>query len=148
MILTFSDRHPVRRLVVMGKDTPDNMTLLFGPNWEAEVSEIHEEARMRVLHVPLPGSPHSIADKDLDKGTPLYSPRPASVAEKARMEEIHNAQVKILTEFPANANPSDTEIEEFFEEVLPISQSEGVEKVLNLELAVKGINLDEEASPS
>ncbi|KAK5732154.1 hypothetical protein LTR17_010731 [Elasticomyces elasticus] len=45
---------PLRRLVVMGKDTPENIELLFGPNWQRDVQESHDECRMEVLLEPAP----------------------------------------------------------------------------------------------
>ena len=48
--------NPLRRLVVAGKDTVDNMRLLFGPNWYRDVGRAHEDIRTEVLLNPPKGS--------------------------------------------------------------------------------------------
>ena len=70
-------------MVVTGKDTADNMQLIFGPNWQRDEGEAFEEARLDVLLSPPRGSPSyaMTARQGFDIGAPAWSPRPASEAE-------------------------------------------------------------------
>lgn len=50
-------RAPMRRLVVTGKDTPDNIVKFFGRNGKEQVEALQNEARFNVLLSPPQGSP-------------------------------------------------------------------------------------------
>ncbi|KAK4217575.1 hypothetical protein QBC37DRAFT_277104 [Rhypophila decipiens] len=79
-------KYPMRRLVVTGKDTPDNLRLLFGVE---EIPAIHAETRKEVLMAAMvtEGSPMAIMTGIYDKGCPRWSPRPASGEEKIEVEK-------------------------------------------------------------
>lgn len=76
----------MRRLVVTGKDTPENMRLIFGQNWEASGKTMYQLVRMEVLVQPGPDSPDCELYSRWDKTAPYWSPRPASDEEKRQME--------------------------------------------------------------
>jgi hypothetical protein len=83
---------PIRRLIVTGKDTPQNMTLLLGPNWKNTILKTYEEARLEVLINPPPGSPSYVINFFHDKTTPWFSPRPATAAENERLQNVLEMQ--------------------------------------------------------
>ncbi|KAL7797455.1 hypothetical protein V8C37DRAFT_369531 [Trichoderma ceciliae] len=76
--------YPIRRLVITGKDTPENFRLLFGTD---QLGRSHKEQRRNVLLMSLQhnGSPAAKMQGFFDKGCPEFAPRPASDAE---MEEL------------------------------------------------------------
>ncbi|KAK3658053.1 hypothetical protein LTR56_000739 [Elasticomyces elasticus] len=78
---------PMRRLIVTGKDVPNNFRLFFGPV-SSRLSVPHFEYRMQVLLDPPPGSFIHTQMKPLDKGSPYWSPRSASSAEQSDLDEI------------------------------------------------------------
>lgn len=70
----------MRRLVVTGKDTPENFRILFGTD---QLGRLHIEQRREVLLTFLQqdGSPAAKANAFYDEGCPKFTPRPASAAE-------------------------------------------------------------------
>ncbi|KAK5719412.1 hypothetical protein LTR15_007935 [Elasticomyces elasticus] len=78
---------PIRRLVVTGKDIPENFRLFFGPV-SSRLSVPHFEYRMQVLLDPPPGSWVYTHVTPLDEGSPYWSPRPASASEQIDIDEI------------------------------------------------------------
>jgi len=48
---------PIRRLVIAGQDTAENMNICFGRTWEADVKETWEKCRIGLLYSPPAGSP-------------------------------------------------------------------------------------------
>ncbi|RJE23429.1 hypothetical protein PHISCL_04237 [Aspergillus sclerotialis] len=79
--------HPIRRLVVTGNDTDENLELFFGPNWKQLAGPVHKDARMEVLLQPSPGETGYELYSRWDKGTPTWSPRPATNDELVQMEK-------------------------------------------------------------
>ncbi|KAL8688050.1 MAG: hypothetical protein Q9218_005939 [Villophora microphyllina] len=75
--------YPMRRLVIAGEDTPENMKALFGPKWKDDTASIHQECRHMVLASPAPaGSPMQAMGGYLDEGCKGWDPRPATEEEK------------------------------------------------------------------
>ncbi|KAK4889814.1 hypothetical protein LTR27_011432 [Elasticomyces elasticus] len=97
---------PLRRLVVMGKDTPENMELLFGPGWQQDVQGCHDECRMEVLLNPPHGSPSYAMSASLDNGGPGWSPRPAAQAEQRRVDEVRQMQELVRARVGAGKSPT------------------------------------------
>ncbi|KAK8039797.1 hypothetical protein PG993_008208 [Apiospora rasikravindrae] len=84
-------RLPLRRLVVTGQDTPENLTLFFGKGKEAEdVIDCQHSYRLEVLFGSTPGSMRHeiIMQCELDLLCPHWSPRPASATEDWEVQEI------------------------------------------------------------
>ncbi|KAL8804725.1 MAG: hypothetical protein Q9182_002417 [Xanthomendoza sp. 2 TL-2023] len=90
--------YPIRRLVVTGEDTPENLTLLLGPLWEYHVGQCRHKARLEVLVCPPPGSPLSVSFKDHDRGSPPWTPRPANAKEAAEVAKVRDIQSKIVAQ--------------------------------------------------
>ncbi|KAI0836738.1 hypothetical protein F5Y06DRAFT_273248 [Hypoxylon sp. FL0890] len=79
---------PMRRLVVTGKDTPENLTLFFGQ--DKSVSDVHRDMRLEILLRPPPGSPSDVRARmmKLDQNCPPWTPREASEAEAKEVEKV------------------------------------------------------------
>ncbi|KAJ9314769.1 hypothetical protein DTO271D3_5015 [Paecilomyces variotii] len=90
---------PLRRLVITGEDTPENLELLFGPNWKESSSQVHERIRLEVfLRPPRESITYGIY-ASMDAGTPAFSPRAANDAERRKVRTIRDIQ------FIARNNP-------------------------------------------
>ena len=87
----------MRRLVVKGKDTADNIKLLFGPNEPDFVNRIHKNLRVEVLLDPPRGSPvyftNLSEDKDIKSFT--WKPRKPSAAELDHIGKVKAVQTSI-----------------------------------------------------
>jgi len=81
-------KYPVRRLVVTGKDTPENFLLLFGVDC---IPDIHAETRREVLlsSTVQEGSPSAMMNGFFDEGCPAFSPRPATEAELEDIQKMN-----------------------------------------------------------
>ncbi|KAL8684037.1 MAG: hypothetical protein Q9186_000067 [Xanthomendoza sp. 1 TL-2023] len=90
--------YPIRRLVITGEDTPENLTLLLGPLWESHLGQGRHKARIEVLICPPPGSPLSVSYKEHDRGSPAWTPRPANAEEVAKLAKVRDMQSKVLTQ--------------------------------------------------
>jgi hypothetical protein len=90
--------YPIRRLVITGKDTPENITILLGPNDKDSISRIHKDIRLEVLLRPPKGSPMYAltAMQKLDENCPAWSPRQASATEEEDVRKIKDMQERIL----------------------------------------------------
>lgn len=95
---------PLRRLVVTGKDTPENLALFFGSessdsdSGSGSIRELHEDCRFEVLLEPPPGSPKYKMAQHMrwDVGCPQpWTPRAASADEERQVAEIRAAQEDI-----------------------------------------------------
>ncbi|KAI0484357.1 hypothetical protein GGR56DRAFT_668936 [Xylariaceae sp. FL0804] len=64
---------PMRRLVVTGNDTPENLRLFFG---DGNVDDIHEQCRI----------------SHYDRGCPTWAPRPASAKERESLQGVRDMQ--------------------------------------------------------
>jgi hypothetical protein len=76
---------PIRRLVLTGKDTPENLELLLGPIWKSQ-EKYWGEARIEILLDPPHGSPAWALGKGLDDGTPAPTPRTANSEESTKIQ--------------------------------------------------------------
>ncbi|KAI0179564.1 hypothetical protein GGR52DRAFT_536660 [Hypoxylon sp. FL1284] len=83
---------PSRRLVITGKDTPENLTLFFGQ--DKFIQEVHEKMRTEILLRPPPGSPMYVfsTSSKADENCPSWTPRGPSAVETKRIEEIRVMQ--------------------------------------------------------
>ncbi|KAK3903551.1 hypothetical protein C8A05DRAFT_43218 [Staphylotrichum tortipilum] len=97
---------PLRRLVVTGQDTSENMQLLFGPQWERHIKEDHETARIECLLNPPPGSPSHVMNAWMDDGSLIPSPRPATEAEQQRVKKVKEMQALIQRRIGVGKSPS------------------------------------------
>ena len=90
-------RYPIRRLVVTGKDTPENMAILLGNNDPSLVEDIRKMMRIEVLLNPPPGSPMYVVAKvnGYDRNSPIWTPREPSAEEKERLGKIRDMQERI-----------------------------------------------------
>ncbi len=68
---------------MIGEDTPDNFAILFGPNWENGIADLHKSTRIEVLMSPPPGPPAHMMGGFMDEGCPVWRPRGPSVEEEA-----------------------------------------------------------------
>ena len=85
---------PIRRLVITGKDTPENITKFVGRNDQDQIEKTHQDVRMEILLRPPPGSPNWAMAKNLkvDENRPAWTPRPASTEEEAELKKIRDMQ--------------------------------------------------------
>jgi hypothetical protein len=77
---------------VTGEDTPDNFVILFGPDWEKGITDIHKHARIEVLLSPPPGSPAHTQGVFMDEGCPVWRPRGPSVEEEEQLRKVADMQ--------------------------------------------------------
>lgn len=87
-------RAPIRRLVVTGKDSPENIAKFLGRGGREEIERTHREIRIEVLLRPPPGSPMYVVatSLNLDENCPAWTPRAASAAEQAEVRKIRDMQ--------------------------------------------------------
>jgi hypothetical protein len=91
-------RYICRRLVVTGKDTPDNLSLLFGTNPQdnADLIYVCYGFCVQLLVSPPPGSEHyeQVVRGKMDDGCPPWSPRlpytPSETCEAAKMFDLQS----------------------------------------------------------
>ncbi|KAJ0342079.1 hypothetical protein COL922a_001468 [Colletotrichum nupharicola] len=102
---------PVRRLILAGKDTPENMELFYGPHWRAGMGKEHHDSRMEILLNPPRGSPSYAMNKWLDEGAPARSPRPATEDEKTKIQQIKEIQEKVRQRVGAGKQPSGSDMQ-------------------------------------
>lgn len=122
---------PLRRLVLTGQDTPEKMRLLFGPQYESTLKDSHEKARMECLLDPPPGSPSRVMSSTLDDPSLARSPRPATEAEKRKIEEVRELQTLIRQRVGAGKSPSSADMQA----ILTTSGPNWVEKLPTYTLA-------------
>jgi len=85
--------YPLRRLVVSGKDIPENMAILFGPTWENDMKRDWKRSRMEVLCAgPRSGSYIGL----MDDGYTGWTPRPPT-AEEAALMKRPNDVLRVLS---------------------------------------------------
>ncbi len=86
----------IRRLVLTGNDTPDNLLKFFGlyPTDEGEIKEYHYEALLEVLLKPPMGSYYyaMATSHRMDEGCPTQTPREAEEEEEEDLEMIRELQ--------------------------------------------------------
>ncbi|KAI0381176.1 hypothetical protein F5Y04DRAFT_289074 [Hypomontagnella monticulosa] len=89
---------PMRRLVVAGEDTPENLSLFFGQS--NSIQGLHKDVRLEILLQPPPGSTmYALAvTRKLDEGCPPWKvPRGPSAAELLEVLEITDLQKEICS---------------------------------------------------
>jgi hypothetical protein len=104
---------PLYRLILTGQDTPEKMRLLFGPQYERTLKEHHGKARIECLLDPPPGSPSHVlrASMGMDDPSLVQALRPATEAEKKRVEEVREMQALIRLRVGAGKSPSLTDMQ-------------------------------------
>jgi hypothetical protein len=107
------------------------MRLLFGPQYENTVKESHEEARLTCLLDPPPGSPSHVLNSTLDDPSLGRSPRPATEAEKQKVQEIREIQALIRQRVGVGKSPSSADMQA----ILPTFGGNWVEKLPTYTLA-------------
>ncbi|KAF4635192.1 hypothetical protein G7Y89_g2901 [Cudoniella acicularis] len=96
---------PMRRLIIAGKDTPENLQLLLGPKWKEEQS-IYEEYRLEVLLQPPRGSPSYALTASYDDGVPTPSLQPATAEESEKIQAVRDMQARISRHLGSRKDPS------------------------------------------
>ena len=102
---------PLDRLILTGQDTPEKMRLLFGPQYESTLKESHGSARIEHLLDPPPGSPCKVFNAYMDDPSLVRSPRPATEAEKQKVEEFKEIQALIRRRVRAGTSPSSADMQ-------------------------------------
>ncbi|KAF8864274.1 hypothetical protein BDZ45DRAFT_797380 [Acephala macrosclerotiorum] len=88
---------PIRRLVITGKDTPENIPKFISRSDGGEVRQCHKDIRLEI-HLQCPrGSPNFavIVRGEYDENCPPWTPREACIEEARRTGEIRDVQEKI-----------------------------------------------------
>ncbi|KAI2619645.1 hypothetical protein GGR54DRAFT_639968 [Hypoxylon sp. NC1633] len=82
----------IRRLIITGKDTPQNLSLFFGQN--ETIWRHHHNMRLEALMRPPPGSPSyvQVAMSKADENCPSWTPREPSATETKDLEKIRVMQ--------------------------------------------------------
>ncbi|KAJ0162667.1 hypothetical protein CTA2_4206 [Colletotrichum tanaceti] len=96
---------PLKRLVLTGQDSPENIRLLFGPNAPKSMAEDHAEARIEALLDPPPGSPAYVMSAYNNDTDIPRSPRPATEAEHKKLRDIREMQEAIGNKIGAGKSP-------------------------------------------
>ncbi|KAF2863074.1 hypothetical protein K470DRAFT_201984, partial [Piedraia hortae CBS 480.64] len=78
----------IRRLVVTGHDTTDNMIMLFGRSWREAIGPIWSDVRLRALLKAPAFSVEALQQAIMDSGTPRDAPRPPTKQERSRMRFV------------------------------------------------------------
>ncbi|KAK0647174.1 hypothetical protein B0T16DRAFT_329764 [Cercophora newfieldiana] len=102
---------PLHRLILTGQDTPDNMRLLFGPQYERTLQDDHETARTEFLLDPPPGSPWHALTASMHDPSLARSLRPATDAEKQKVEEVREMQALIRKRVGPGKSPTSVDME-------------------------------------
>lgn len=103
---------PLRSLIYAGKDTPENMQALFGPDWRRSIGKHHDEARLDVLLDPPRGSPSYALHQWLSPDNRLErSPRPATDAEQQMIGKVREMQDAVRRRIGAGKSPSSADMQ-------------------------------------
>lgn len=102
---------PLYRLILTGQDTPEKMRLLFGPQYESTLKEDHEKVRIECLLDPPPGSPWHVLSASMNDPSLVRSLRPATEAEKRKVEEVREIQALIRQRVGAGKSPSSADMQ-------------------------------------
>jgi hypothetical protein len=104
----------VRRLIFIGEDTASNFQLLFGPNWAADIAEIHKASRLEILLDPPPGSPCYILHARNDQAyIRPRSVRPADEDEAKTVQEVRKYQDIIAARYPPGSEIPSNSVQQF-----------------------------------
>lgn len=77
--------YPMRRLVMTGEETAENLAILFGPTWQTDTSMVYRVCRLLFMMDPEPGSvPWNVAKilDERDISTVRLNPREPIAAER------------------------------------------------------------------
>ncbi|KAK1980131.1 hypothetical protein LZ30DRAFT_595392 [Colletotrichum cereale] len=97
----------LRRLVIAGQDSTENIQRLFGPSsLSTMMKEDHENARLEVLLDPPRGSPSYNFRALHDDPSLTRSVRPPTEAEQQRLQEVRDMQQRIRDKVGAGKSPS------------------------------------------
>ncbi|OHE97096.1 hypothetical protein CORC01_07537 [Colletotrichum orchidophilum] len=98
---------PLRRLIVAGKDTPENMRILFGPTFLSDMKGDQARLRIEVLLDPPRGSPMYAQQAYDDAGSEalVRSVRPPSQAEEKTLREVREIQEKVKQKVGVGRSP-------------------------------------------
>ncbi|KAM7187304.1 hypothetical protein V8F33_011294 [Rhypophila sp. PSN 637] len=100
----------IHRLVFTGRDTPDNMRLLFGPHYthEEQIKLHHQRIRVELLVDPFRGSPWYAINTQLGMFDPdlVRAVRPANAAETRQVDEIRGIQAAFERAVATDTTPS------------------------------------------
>lgn len=92
--------YPMRRLVVMGEDSPENFVILFGPTWQRDIGMAHLLCRLLLILNAEPDSVPWCVAKLLDEDDTLHSlkwnPRQPNDFEKMLIQQSLSLQVSVL----------------------------------------------------
>jgi hypothetical protein len=99
-------RKPLRRLVITGHDTPENLELLLGPEWKNAQGSTHEDMRIHALINPPPGSPSYALYSKFDEDSPSWSPRPANDVEEEKLQNVKDMQSAIRSHLGSRKEPT------------------------------------------
>lgn len=98
---------PLRALVYSGKDTPENMQLIFGPDWRSSLGDTYTKARIDALLDPPRGSPSYAMNRSLNPDIRHQrSPRPATESEKQVITQVREMQDAVRRRIGAGKSPS------------------------------------------
>ncbi|EXF80221.1 hypothetical protein CFIO01_11419 [Colletotrichum fioriniae PJ7] len=111
---------PLRRLIIAGKDTPENLRILFGPTCLSEKKE-HERIRLEVLIDPCCGSPLYMEQFFDDTGTkpPTRAVRPPTDAEKKTLTEVREIQEIVRQKFGTGRIPDAIDMQDVLKTLGP-----------------------------
>ncbi|KAK1992388.1 hypothetical protein LX36DRAFT_588524 [Colletotrichum falcatum] len=97
---------PLRRLILAGQDSPENIQRLFGPGSLGAMKQEHESARIEVLLDPPRGSPSYNMNAFSDDPSLPRSVRPPTEDEQQKIQEVRDMQERIRREVGAGNSPS------------------------------------------
>ncbi|KAK2014790.1 hypothetical protein LZ32DRAFT_690259 [Colletotrichum eremochloae] len=101
---------PLRRLVITGQDSPENMQRLFGPGSLSTMKELHEKARIEALLDPPRGSPNYVVNASTDDPALARSVRPPTEAEQQKLQEVREMQQRIRQRVGAGKSPTSDDL--------------------------------------
>ncbi|KAM7202691.1 hypothetical protein V8F33_002617 [Rhypophila sp. PSN 637] len=97
---------PLRRLILTGQDTPENLRLLFGPDYEKTLKKEYEDTRLEYLLDPPSRSPSRLPYGSMDDPSLGRCLRPVTEAENKKVKEVRDMQVLIVQRIGPGKAPS------------------------------------------
>ncbi|KXH28088.1 acyl-CoA dehydrogenase domain-containing protein [Colletotrichum salicis] len=97
---------PLRRLAITGKDTPENMQVLFGPTFLSQKNELERTGLEILLDAPRGSPVHQMQKFDDAGGDHLTrAVRPPSQTEQETMKEVREIQKKVQRKIGVGNSP-------------------------------------------
>jgi len=87
------------------------MQPLFSPQYKSTPKEDHKKARIKYLLNPPPGSPYHVLNATLDDPSLIQSLRPATKAEKQKVEQVREIQALNRLRVGAGKSPSSADMQ-------------------------------------